>query len=93
MMSRVKTREDLRLMPLHPGGNLNHLQKLKPDPHLLDWEAGFGPDKGIPREWKSELSREAYEKRPKPAGKKRSSTKNLPRAKKSRALIPPTAPS
>ncbi len=93
MISRVKTKEDLRLMPLHPGGNLNHLRNLKPDPHLLDWEAGFGPDHGVAREWKVELAREAYEKRPQPSGKKRPSMNNLPRAKKSRTAIPPDSSS
>jgi len=43
-LTRVKTRNDIRLMPLHPGQNFQHLYSLKPDARMLVWLAGFGPD-------------------------------------------------
>ena len=43
-LTRCKTLEDIRLMPILPGQSLDHLYCLRPDPRMLIWRAGFGPD-------------------------------------------------
>ncbi len=43
-LTRVICLEDIRLMPTLPGPNLDHLFSLLPDPRMLVWNAGFGPD-------------------------------------------------
>ncbi len=43
-LTRVKTLDDIRLMPISPWQNLDHLYSLQPDPRMLFWKAGFGPD-------------------------------------------------
>jgi hypothetical protein len=56
-LSRVKTRNDIRLMPVLPGQNLDHIYSLRPDPRMLVWRAGFGPD-GM---WDPERSKAAMD--------------------------------
>lgn len=66
-LSRVKTRNDIRLMPVLPGQNLDHIYSLRPDPRMLVWRAGFGPD-GM---WDPERSKAAMDLLPADFFKKR----------------------
>ena len=59
-LTRVKTREDLRLMPVLPGQSLDHLYCLRPDPRMQVWRAGFGPDGN----WSPELCKSAIDRLP-----------------------------
>jgi hypothetical protein len=54
-LTRVKTLDDIRLMPISPGQNLDHLYSLRPDPRMLVWKAGFGPD----GKWDADLCKAA----------------------------------
>jgi hypothetical protein len=56
-LTRVKTREDLSLMPVLPGQSLDHLYCLRPDPSMQVWRAGFGPDGN----WSPELCKSAID--------------------------------
>ena len=71
-LTRVKTREDIRLMPTLPGQNLDHLFCLRPDPRMLVWRAGFGPD----GKWDPDLSKAAMDQLPPDFFKKRRQTKS-----------------
>ena len=42
--SRVKMVDDVRIMPLLEGQTFDHLFRLKPNPRMLCWIAGYGPD-------------------------------------------------
>jgi len=42
--SRVKMIDDVRIMPLLEGQTFDHLFRLKPNPRMLCWIAGYGPD-------------------------------------------------
>jgi hypothetical protein len=66
-LTRVKTRNDVRLMPTLPGQNMDHLFRLRPDPRMLVWRAGFGPN-GI---WDPERSKAAIDLLPSDFFKKR----------------------
>jgi hypothetical protein len=59
-LTRVKTLEDLRLMPVLPGQSLDHLYRLRPDPRMQVWRAGFGPDGN----WSPELCKSAIDRLP-----------------------------
>ena len=66
-LTRVRTMHDVRLMPLHCGQSFDHLFRLKPDPRMLAWLAGFGPD-GI---WDADLCKKAIERFPADCFKKK----------------------
>jgi hypothetical protein len=66
-LTRVKTCDDIRLLPTLPGQNLDHLFSLRPDPRMLVWRAGFGSD-GM---WDPELCKAAMDLLPPDFFKKR----------------------
>ncbi len=66
-LTRVKLLEDIRLMPTLAGQSLDHLFSLQPDPRMLVWSAGFGPD-GM---WDAERCKAAMDQLPNEFFKKR----------------------
>ena len=72
-LSRVSRSEDIRLMPLHPGGSdFSYLSKLEPPEELTEWMSFFvEDDSGSGDFWDTEKAR-AYYSDKRTSGRKRS---------------------
>lgn len=63
-LSRVSRGDNIRLMPIHPGGeNLSYLSKLEPPKELSEWLSFFDPDSsGFGEMWNIQNARASYSK-------------------------------
>jgi hypothetical protein len=59
-LSRVSTKNDVKILPMHQSQSLNHLFKLKPNVSMLNWLAGYNAD----GRWCPELARDAVQRNP-----------------------------
>jgi hypothetical protein len=73
-LSRVSTKSNVKILPMHPSQSLNHLFKLKPNVSMLNWLAGYNAD----GRWCPELARDAVQKNPIVYEKQRQAKSNCP---------------
>ena len=86
-LSRVSYMTDCRAMPLHPGGDWEHLSKLRVPENLVAWMNGFQGGDGGWCPMKAKVTRDAYRDAEELPGKGSSSKK-----KKGPAPPPPQRP-
>jgi len=74
-LSRVRHHMDIRILRMHPGANLSYLLRLRPDPKLALWQAGYKGGTWAP-DTKQQQQQQQQQKQPKskaaqPRGQKR----------------------